>query len=163
MKVLTHLTRRSVSLGLAAAILALAYGPRPVQASSHMDAPLITLDPAANTTDVYAFVTERNGVKFLSTALSVYPHQEPGIGPNKYNFDESVRYEINLYLGNDLAAGNRSITYRFEFQTRFKSRQTLLQSYLGVIQNVDDSAQNLTQTYTVTRVDHRTQRSTVLG
>ena len=27
------------------------------QASSHMDAPLITLDPAANTTDVYAFVS----------------------------------------------------------------------------------------------------------
>ena len=30
-------------------------------ASSHMDAPLITLDDAANTTDVYAFVSERGG------------------------------------------------------------------------------------------------------
>src|SRR5262245_60886487 len=27
-------------------------------ASSHMDAPLVTVDPAANTTDVYAFVTK---------------------------------------------------------------------------------------------------------
>ena len=26
-----------------------------------MDAPLITLDDAANTTDVYAFVTQRDG------------------------------------------------------------------------------------------------------
>ena len=32
-----------------------------------MDAPLITLDDAANTTDVYAFVSERGGKKFLST------------------------------------------------------------------------------------------------
>ncbi len=29
--------------------------------TSHMDAPLITIDDAANTTDVYAFVTRRNG------------------------------------------------------------------------------------------------------
>jgi hypothetical protein len=164
MRVMNYLTRRSVSLGLAATVLAAAFGgPSPVRASSHMDAPSIVLDPAANTTDVYAFVTERNGVKFLSTALSVYPHQEPGIGPNKYNFDDSVRYEINLYLGDDLAAGRRSLTYRFEFTTRYKSRQTLLQAYKGVIQNVDDDAQNLTQTYTVTKVDHRARTSTVIG
>jgi hypothetical protein len=34
---------------------------------------------------------------------------------------------------------------------------------LGVIQHVDDANQNLTQTYTVTKVDHRTNRETVLG
>ena len=33
----------------------------PARASSHMDAPLITLDDAANTTDVYAFVSQRYG------------------------------------------------------------------------------------------------------
>ncbi len=49
-------------------------------ASSHMDAPLITLDPSANTTDVYAFVADISGVKTLVTALGVYPHQEPGVG-----------------------------------------------------------------------------------
>ena len=32
-------------------------------ASSHMDAPLITLDPAANTTDVYAFVDQDGAPK----------------------------------------------------------------------------------------------------
>jgi hypothetical protein len=36
-----------------------------------MDAPLITLDPAANTTDVYAFVDEDNGVKSLVVAPGV--------------------------------------------------------------------------------------------
>ena len=42
-------------------------------------------------------------------------------------------------------------------QHAFKNQNTILQSYLGVIQNVDDAAQNLTQRYTVTRVDHRRQ------
>jgi Domain of unknown function (DUF4331) len=149
--------RRSVALALMALI------PTSVIASSHMDAPLITLDPAANTTDVYAFVQEENGVKVLVTALGVYPHQEPGIGPNKYNFDDNVLYEIHVATGTDLAAGRPTLSYQFRFTTDFKNRNTILQSYLGVIQNVDDAAQNLTQTYTVTRVDHRSGRSTQLG
>jgi hypothetical protein len=128
-----------------------------------MDAPLITLDSAANTTDVYAFVTSKDGSKSLVTALGVYPHEEPGIGPNKYNFDDNVLYEIHVATGNDLAAGRATFSYQFEFDTRFKNRNTILQSYLGVVQNVDDAAQNLTQTYTVTKVENRTGRRTVLG
>src|SRR5262245_52346486 len=105
-------------------------------ASSHMDAPLITRDPAANTTDVYAFVgPNASGAKSLILGLSVYPHENPGIGPNKYNFDENVRYEIHVAMGADVASGNPTMTYRFEFRTRFKTSQTILQSYLGVINN----------------------------
>jgi uncharacterized protein DUF4331 len=133
-------------------------------ASSHMDAPLITLDPAANTTDVYAFVQQENGVKSLVTALGVYPFEEPGIGPNKYNFDDNVLYEIHVATGDDLAAGRATISYQFQFKTRYKNENTILQSYLGVINDVDDAAQNLTQTYTVTKVDHRHgEWATVIG
>jgi hypothetical protein len=149
----------------ALALMALIQGQvTPVWASSHMDAPLITLDPSANTTDVYAFVRQRNGVKVLVTALGVYPHQEPGIGPNKYNFDDDVLYEIHIATGNDLAAGRATLSYQFQFTTGFKAQNTILQSYLGVIQNVDDAAQNLTQTYTVTKVEQRgNRRGTVIG
>src|SRR5215472_16077212 len=73
------------------------------QASSHMDAPLIIRDPSANTTDVYAFVQNENGTKSLVTALGVYPHEEPGVGPNKYNFDDNVLYQIHVATGNDVA------------------------------------------------------------
>jgi hypothetical protein len=66
---------------LSLAFTALAVFPGSVMASSHMDAPLITLDPSANTTDVYAFVSEANGIKYLSAALAVYPFEEPSIGP----------------------------------------------------------------------------------
>jgi Domain of unknown function (DUF4331) len=137
--------------------------PTSVLASSHMDAPLITLDPAANTTDVYAFVDEEGGQKSLVVALGVYPHQEPGIGPNKYNFDDNVLYEIHVALGSDRLEGRATLSYQFRFDTKFKNRNTILQSYLGVIQHVDDANQNLTQTYTVTKVDRRSNRSTELG
>src|SRR5436190_15922243 len=100
-------------------------------ASSHMDALLITLDPAANTTDVYAFLDNDNGSKSLVVALGVYPFEEPGIGPNKYNFDDNVLYEIHLALGsNSVAAGRADMSYQFRFQTGFKNRNTILQSYL---------------------------------
>ena len=151
------------SLRVCAVAILVAHLATPAMASSHMDAPLITLDPAANTTDVYAFVQVENGAKTLVTALGVYPHQEPGIGPNKYNFDPNVLYEIHVATGKDLAAGRPTLSYQFQFKTNFKNRNTILQSYLGVIQDIGDAAQNLTQTYTVTKVNHRTGSRSNLG
>jgi hypothetical protein len=128
-----------------------------------MDAPLITLDDAANTTDVYAFVSQRSGQKYLTTALAVYPHEEPGIGPNKYNFDDDVLYEIHVATGDDAPAGRATYSYQFRFDTTFRNRNTILQSYLGVINDVGDESQNLIQRYTVTKVDRRTGQTTRLG
>jgi Domain of unknown function (DUF4331) len=98
-------------LGLAATVASLVLASGSALASSHMDAPLIVLDPAANTTDVYAFVDREGTKKTLVLALGVYPFEEPGIGPNKYNFDDDVLYEIHVATGSDLAAGRaRSAT-----------------------------------------------------
>lgn len=132
-------------------------------ASSHMDAPLVTLDPAVNTTDVYAFVSTIDGVKYLTTALAVYPFEEPGIGPNRYNFDDDVLYEIHVALDNDVSAGRATMSYQFRFHTDFRNVNTILQSYLGVIRSVGDEAQNLTQRYTVTRVNHAARTRVNLG
>jgi hypothetical protein len=156
--------RRGAALSLIAAIGLMPALQSAALASSHMDAPLITRDPAANTTDVYAFVRpDASGQKALTLALGVYPHQNPGIGPNKYNFDEQVRYDLHVALGNDLAAGRPTITYRFEFKTKFKNQKTILISYLGVVNDIDDASQNLTQTYTVTKIDNRNGIGTLLG
>jgi len=159
-----YLAKRGLALALAGLIAGAAFAPRTL-ASSHMDAPMITRDPAANTTDVYAFVQGEGNSKTLVTALGVYPHEEPGIGPNKYNFDDDVLYEIHVALGRDVAAGRATISYQFQFSTTFKNDDTILQSYLGVVQNVGDAAQNLTQTYSVTKDDHRpgTGKPTLLG
>jgi Domain of unknown function (DUF4331) len=156
-----RLVHRLVPLVTAGGFLLVASGT--AIASSHMDAPLITLDDAANTTDVYAFVHDEYGRKSLVTALGVYPFEEPGIGPNKYNFDDDVLYEIHVATGNGVAAGVPAFSYQFTFDTRYKNKKTILQSYLGVINDVDDASQNLTQFYTVAKVDHRTGRRRVLG
>ena len=128
------------------------------QASSHMDAPLITLDPAANTTDVYAFVSTRNAAKFLTVALAVYPHEEPGVGPNKYNFDDKVLYRIKVGTGTSkptLTNPNPKVAptcYEFSFRTVYKNVNTIAQSYLGVVSAVNDAQQNITQRYTVKKI-----------
>jgi hypothetical protein len=155
------LFRRTLIAASAAGVLLVA--PTAVRASSHMDAPLITLDDAANTTDVYAFVQSENGRKSLVTALGVYPFEEPGIGPNKFNFDDNVLYAIHVATGKDVAAGKPTYSYEFRFKTVFKNKKTILQSYLNVIKDVDDAAQNLTQFYSVTKVDRRTGYRTPLG
>ena len=151
------MTRRLVSSTtmVALMVIALMLAPTIALASSHMDAPLITLDDAANTTDVYAFVSEHNGMKYLTTALAVYPFEEPGIGPNKYNFDDNVRYEIHLLTGNAVRTGRTSLTYRFRFDTTYQNPNTILQSYLGVVEDVGDASQNLVQRYRVNKLDFR--------
>ena len=167
----TNLITLTAAFALATAL------PNAAQASSHMDAPLITRDPSANTTDVYAFVTGSDGgtslsalggtsppstPKSLVVALGVYPHEEPGVGPNIYNFDDNVLYEIHVATGRDLKAGKATISYQFRFTTTFDNQNTILDSYQGVIQNVGDRpAQNLVQMYSVTKVTWHSK--TVLG
>ena len=158
MKQKLNLCQRGLSLLLAGTMAGPAFFGPAALASSHMDAPLITLDPAANTTDVYAFVRMAAGQKVLVTALGVYPHEEPGIGPNKYNFDDNVLYEIHVATGNDVAAGRPTFSYQFQFKTEYKTKASILQSYLGVVNDIGDAAQNLTQTYTITKVEHRPNR-----
>jgi len=149
---ITH--RALVLAGIGAALSALLLPPATTMASSHMDAPLITRDPSAHITDVYAFVSQVDNVKYLTAAVAVYPFEEPSIGPNKYNFDDNVLYAIHIATGDDLAKGKATITYLFKFDTTFKNNDTIAQSFLGPIQDVDDANQNLTQRYSVTKIVH---------
>ena len=142
---------------IGAALSTLLLAPAITMASSHMDAPLITRDPSAHITDVYAFVSQIGNVKYLTAAVAVYPFEEPSIGPNKYNFDDNVLYAMHIATGADLAAGKPTITYLFKFDTTFKNN-TIAQSFLGAIENVNDAKQNLTQRYSVTKVVHHDQQ-----
>ncbi len=155
------LTNKLSATVIAAALIAVSQ-PN-IMASSHMDAPLITLDDAANTTDVYAFKTSREGTDYLVTALSVYPFETPGIGPNKFNFDDNVLYSIFVSSGDDVARGRPTYRYDFQFRTKFRNSETILQSYTADIENVGDEGQNLIQTYTVKRTDFRTGSRRFLG
>lgn len=162
MKSLSHI------LCSGAAGLAFSLSAAVCQASSHMDAPLITLDPAANTTDVYAFISQQDGQQYLTTALSVYPFEEPGIGPNNYGFDDNVLYEIHVALGDDVSQGKKTYSYQFKFDTEYKNNNTILQAFLGpLLGNQDasgfDENQNLRQTYQVYLRDHYRRKTYKLG
>src|SRR3984885_1301141 len=142
------------------AMLALLCGN--LMASSHSDAPLIKQDPQANLTDVYAFVgTQYNNprIQTLNIIVSVHPFSEPGDGVMYERFADDAIFSIHLANPN---AGQVITTYNFQYSPVsasqggiYKNTDTIL-SYgrgttVGPIENVNDGAQNFTQTYTVTK------------
>jgi Domain of unknown function (DUF4331) len=94
----------------------------PAEAASHREAPLIALDPSADNTDVYAFVSydaanlargaDDRRVTFI---MNVNPGQDPSDGPNYFNFDDEVRYAINI--DNDRDGKADDVVYEFRFKT----------------------------------------------
>jgi hypothetical protein len=104
-------------------VLAACAAASAVQAASHREAPLIALDPAADITDVYAFVSYDDANlqrapadRKVTLILNVIPGQEPGSGPNYYAFDDAVRYQIVVDNDRD-GAGLDDIVYDFRFET----------------------------------------------
>ncbi|HWZ72224.1 MAG TPA: DUF4331 domain-containing protein [Casimicrobiaceae bacterium] len=92
------------------------------QAASHREAPLIALDPPADNTDVYAFVSyDSDNIarapadRKVTFILNVNPGQDPGDGPNYFNFDDQVLYTVNIDNNQDGNAGD--IVYEFRFTT----------------------------------------------
>src|SRR5437867_3342949 len=104
------------------AALTIAVSSLVVWAASHREAPLIALDPAADNTDVYAFVSydaanlvrspDERKVTFI---MNVNPGQDPGDGPNYFSFDDEVLYAINI--DNDQDGAAEDIVYEFHFKT----------------------------------------------
>ena len=72
-------------------------------------------------------------------------------------------YQIHVSTGEDLEVGRPTFSYQFFFNTEFKNENTILQSYLGVVNDVGDSNQNLTQSYKVMMVDRRTNTRKTLS
>src|SRR5919202_3816192 len=99
----------------AAVAVALARGPAPQAgtASSHREAPLISEDPAADNTDLYAFRSPDKPSTF--TIISNWiPGEDPAAGPNWYTFSPSARYNIYIDTDGDVRP---NFIYRFRFKT----------------------------------------------
>jgi hypothetical protein len=104
----------------AAALLMVTVGDdRGGEAASHRDSPLITEDPTADNTDVYAFVSTEPGRQDYVTLIANYiPLEEPGEGPNYYHFSDNVLYEIMVDTDGD---ADEDLTYQFDFTTKIGS------------------------------------------
>jgi Domain of unknown function (DUF4331) len=117
--------------------------------SSHREAPEISKDPVADSTDVYAFVSP-DRPDTVTLIANYIPLQEPAGGPNFYEFGDDVLYEI--HIDND-ADGRADISYQFRFHTSLRDRDTFLYN-VGPILSLDSPNWNSRQFYSVTRVVH---------
>jgi len=130
---------RKLALGLVlaaavAALIAVAAtrgGPQGATASSHREAPLISQDPTADNTDLYAFVSP-DKPDTATIIANWIPGEDPAAGPNYYTFSPTARYDIYVDQNGD---GKPDITYQFRFN------DLPSQFFLG----------NTQQSYTVTK------------
>jgi len=113
--------------------------------SSHREAPLISNDPLADNTDLYAFRSPDRPDKIIIVANYI-PGQLPWGGPNYYSFGENIRYEI--HIDNDVNTKGDDIIYRFTFKKENEDPTTFFNIRLG--------KQNLKTTYTLEKYTTKT-------
>jgi hypothetical protein len=119
----------------------------PTKASSHREAPLISQDPLADNTDVYAFVSPERPDRVVLISNFI-PLQFPSSGPNFWKFDDNVLYEIMIDNSGDAV---EDVTFQFRFRTEVRNPNTFLYN-TGPVTSLDDPDLNVRQFYSVTRV-----------
>jgi hypothetical protein len=126
--------------------------------SSHREAPEISKDPVADSTDVYAFVSpDRPDTVTLIT--NYVPLQGPAGGPNFYEFGDDVLYEIHVDNDGD---AQPDVTYQFRFTTEVRNPRTFLYN-TGPIDSLGSTNWNRRQFYSVRKVDGRCSRLLASG
>ncbi len=123
-------------------------------ASSHREAPAISKDPAADNTDLWAWVEKGTHDKLFIVA-SYIPLEEPSGGPNFHQFSDDVLYEIHI------ARGNQSlrdvVTYQIVFSSTGAPRvdPADLNAPVGGGKEFFAQLSGNPQTYSVIRVENR--------
>ncbi len=149
-----RLARGLPVIGLSGAVLAGLLAPS--GASSHREAPLISQDPAADLTDVYAFRSP-DAPDTLTLVANVNPFENPAGGPNFDKFGDDVRYRLNIDNDGDAVP---DIRYEFDFQSEIRNPDTFLYN-TSQVTSLDDPDLNRVQTYSVS--EWRDGQRTELG
>jgi hypothetical protein len=124
--------------------------------SSHREAPEISKDPVADSTDLYAFVSPDNP-QTVTIIANYVPLESPDGGPNFYEFGDDVLYSINIDNNGD---GKPEVIYEFRFTNKITNPDTFLYN-TGPITSLTSTSWNRRQSFTVTRVANG--RKQVLG
>jgi len=103
--------KRTVWTSVALAALSVMATSGVAMASSHREAPGISEDPAADNTDLYAWVEGTN----LVILANYIPLEEPAGGPNFHKFSDEVLYEVHIARGP--ASLEDAITYQITFDS----------------------------------------------
>ncbi len=125
------------------------------EASSHREAPNIALDPTADNTDTYAFVSP-DAPGSLTIVGNWIPGQNPANGPNFFRFDNRAFYYLNIDNTGD---GKTDIRYLFKFKTQLRDPNSALYA-VPPVNSVYDKTLNVFQSYTMTREDYTNGRLT---
>ena len=99
-------------------------------ASSHREAPLISQDPLADNTDVYAFRSP-DDTTTVTLIANYIPFELPEGGPNYYTFGSGIRYEIHIKNQSAEGLNIDDITYRFTFTQVDEDSTTFFNIRLG--------------------------------
>src|SRR3954462_10143638 len=141
-----HGVAGALTAALTAVVVAAAVGV----GSSHREAPLTSLDPTGDDTDVYAF-TAKDAPGALTVLANWIPFEDPAGGPNFYRFDDRAHYYVNVDNTGD---GNWDVRYLFTFRTNIANKGTFLYALPGV-SSITDPKLNVKQFYDVTRLKYR--------
>ena len=141
--------RTRVVAGLAAAGLlgAVLLTAPSAEASSHREAPLISQDPSADNTDLYAFRDTTDPTK-LNIIANFIGLEDPAAGPNFTRFADDALYQIHINSSGD---GIREITYEFRFSTTVANPNTFLYN-TGRLGSPTDPNLNVRQTYSIRKI-----------
>src|SRR5436190_14878201 len=134
-------------LALVAAVLAIGVAVPLSLGSSHREAPLTSIDPTADDTDVYAF-TAPEAQHSLTAVANWVPFEDPAGGPNFYKFDPKARYYINIDNNGD---GRYDVRYRFAFKDHVRNPNSFLYA-APTVDSIDSPNLNVYQTYDVDRL-----------
>jgi Domain of unknown function (DUF4331) len=137
-------------IALIAALIAAAIAVPLSFGSSHREAPLTSIDPTADDTDLYAF-TANDAPGALTVVANWIPFEDPAGGPNFYKFDDRAHYYINVDNTGD---GAPDVRYRFAFKTKVGNPDSFLYALPGV-SSINDPKLNVKQTYTITRLVYK--------
>jgi hypothetical protein len=116
--------------------------------SSHREAPEISMDPVADSTDLYAFVSPDHS-DTVTLIANYIPLQSAAGGPNFYEFGEDVKYNIHI---DTKGHGEANITYEFRFTTTVANPNTFLYN-TGPIGSLNSPNWNRKQHYQIIRWD----------
>jgi hypothetical protein len=137
-------------LSIVAALVAIGVAVPLSVGSSHREAPLTSIDPTADDTDVYAY-TAKDAPDALTVVANWVPFEDPAGGPNFYRFDQQARYYINIDNTGD---GKYDTRYRFTFRDKYENGGNSFLYALPGVASIDDPKLLQKQFYDVERLSY---------
>ncbi|MDF2379477.1 MAG: DUF4331 domain-containing protein [Candidatus Gracilibacteria bacterium] len=132
-------------LSLALLVTAIPFGLNNAFTSSHREAPLISMDPTADQTDLYAYVSseDEDNVVLVGNYSPLIPE---GVGPNFHDPDTGVLYAFHIDNDGDAI---EDITYAVRFRRKVKNGNTFLYNTQPVLKISDSNVTYVADVYKI--------------